>query len=127
MAADENAGFTVAIVQIEGLEELNRQEGYLAGDQAILTAARSAQRAALRFGGTVYRDSGRRFGILVTAGSRPAQPDLIAELHTEFAIGPPFRVGLATWRPGETVEVVVHRARAALSAEVLPPSEPMGQ
>lgn len=127
MAADENAGFTVAIVQIEGLEEVNRQEGYLAGDQAILTAARSAQRAAQRFGGTtVYRDSGRRFGILVTAGSGPAQPELIAELHTEFAIGPPFRVGLATWRPGETVEVVIDRARAALSAEVLPPSEPMG-
>ena len=57
---------TVAIVQLEDLETLNRHDGYLAGDRAIMIAARAAQLAAARFGGTVYRESGRRLGILIS-------------------------------------------------------------
>jgi GGDEF domain-containing protein len=121
-AAQTDGGeLTVAIVQLEGLGELNRQEGYLAGDRAITIAARAAQLAAARFGGAVYRDSGRRFGILVTGTPRGApRPDLAAELHTEFAIGPPVRIGVVTMAPGENGEDVIRRARAAVPATVLP-------
>jgi HD-GYP domain-containing protein (c-di-GMP phosphodiesterase class II) len=123
-AGAADGGLTVAVVRLEGLEEVNRREGYVEGDRMILAAARAAQRAAVRFGGSVYRDSGRRLGILVTGTTSSAQPDLSAELHTEFALGPTVRIGVASSQPGETGEAVIGRARAALEVEVVPPSGP---
>lgn len=112
---------TVAIVQLEDLEIRNRHEGYLAGDRAIMIAARAAQLAATRFGGTVYRESGRRFGILATGVPHdPPRPDLAAELHTEFAVGPPVRIAVVTMQPGESGEEVIGRARAAVAPTVPP-------
>jgi HD-GYP domain-containing protein (c-di-GMP phosphodiesterase class II)/GGDEF domain-containing protein len=128
-AQTDGSEVTVAIVQIETLGDLNRQEGYLAGDRAITLAARAAQLAAARFGGAVYRDSGRRFGILVTGTPRGApRPDLAAELHTEFAIGPPIRIGIVTMTPDQTGEDLITRAREAVTATVLPTTnhEPPG-
>ena len=117
---DENE-LTVAIVQLEGLSNLNRQEGYRAGDRAITIAARAAQLAATRFGGAAYRESGSRIGILVTGTPRRGpRPDLAAELHTEFAIGPPVRIGVVTMAPDENGEHIISRARAAASATMLP-------
>jgi hypothetical protein len=69
----------------------------------------------------VYRVSGRRLGILVTGFPPGApRPDLAAELHTEFAIGPLVRIGVATMVPGENAETVIGRARAAITSTVLP-------
>jgi HD-GYP domain-containing protein (c-di-GMP phosphodiesterase class II)/GGDEF domain-containing protein len=123
-ASADGPAFTVAIVQLEDLEEVNAREGYRAGDHVIQAAARAAQRAAQRLGGTVYRDSGRRFAVLVPAPDGTAAPDVAAELHTEFAVGPGVRLGVAPWQPGDSGEDVVRRARAALLATALPPSEP---
>jgi HD-GYP domain-containing protein (c-di-GMP phosphodiesterase class II)/GGDEF domain-containing protein len=123
-ASLDGPAFSVAIVQLEDLEEVNAREGYRAGDHVIQAAARATQRAAQRLGGTVYRDSGRRFAVLVPAPDAAAAPDVAAELHTEFAIGPGVRLGVAPWQPGDSGEDVVHRARAALLATALPPSEP---
>jgi hypothetical protein len=111
----------LAIIRLEGLEAVNRNEGYREGDRRIVTAARNAQLAAARFGATVYRDSGRRLAVLVTGAGSTHQPDLATELHTEFALGPDVRIGVATGRPGESGEDVVGRARAALDAEIVPP------
>jgi GGDEF domain-containing protein len=119
-AEADHGTLTVAIVQLEDLDALNRREGYIAGDRAITLAARAAQLAAARFGGTVYRDSGRRFGILVVAAPGAAQPDLAAELHTEFAIGPRVRIAVITGAPDETGEDVIARARAAVASPALP-------
>jgi len=116
------AGLTVAMVQLEGLEEVNREHGYGAGDRAIVAAARAAQLAALRVGGTVYRISGRRLGIVV-AGERP---ELAGELHTEFGLGPPVHIGVATPRGGETAEDVIRRARGSLGMAVLTEPPPPG-
>ena len=58
--AVEAGAATVAVVQLEELEAINRRDGYAAGDRALLIAARATQLAAARVGGTVYRDSGRR-------------------------------------------------------------------
>ncbi len=114
-AASSSGEITIALVELDELEAINRREGYAAGDHVILSAARCVQRAALRCGGTAYRDSGRRFGLLVTGTSATAEPDLAAELHTEFAVGPSVRVSLATQQAGETMDDVVTRARAALT------------
>jgi HD-GYP domain-containing protein (c-di-GMP phosphodiesterase class II) len=119
-AQADAAALTVAMVQIEGLEDVNRREGYLAGDHAITRAARAAQLAAARFGGAAYRDSGRRLGILVAGTPSAAQPDLATELHVEFAIGPHVRIGVVTLAPGETGEDLIGRARMAVGTAVLP-------
>jgi HD-GYP domain-containing protein (c-di-GMP phosphodiesterase class II) len=113
-------GMTVAMVQLEDLDRLNRVDGYAAGDHALLIAARAAQLAAARVGGRVYRDSGRRVAVLVGDGPDSRRHDLAAELHTEFAIGPRVRVGVAHWQSGDTGEDVIARARDAMAATASP-------
>ena len=115
-AASGSGEITIALVELDELDAINRREGYTAGDHAILAAARGVQRAALRCGGTAYRESGRRFGLLLGGTGATAEADLAAELHTEFAVGPSVRVGLVTQQPAETIDDVVTRARAALTA-----------
>jgi HD-GYP domain-containing protein (c-di-GMP phosphodiesterase class II) len=112
--SDPGGELTIAIVELDELESINRRQGYGSGDHAIVLASRCVQRAALRCGGTAYRVSGRRFGLLVSATGTVAEADLAAELHTEFAVGPSVRVGIATQQAGETMDDVVTRARAAL-------------
>ncbi|MBA3408232.1 MAG: HD domain-containing protein [Solirubrobacterales bacterium] len=113
--ASSSGELTIAMVELDELEATNRREGYEAGDHAILAASRCVQRAALRCGGTAYRESGRRFSLLVSGASAVADADLAAELHTEFAVGPNVRVSIATQQPGETSDDVITRARAALA------------
>jgi HD-GYP domain-containing protein (c-di-GMP phosphodiesterase class II) len=120
-AGGDGPPFSVALIQIESLDEVNRREGYAAGDRIIQTAARSAQHAALRFGGTVYRHSGRRLGVFVPSRGAPGEPDLAAELHNHFALGPSIRLAVATWQPGDTGDDVIRRARAGLTTHVMPP------
>ncbi|MBV9422326.1 MAG: HD domain-containing protein [Solirubrobacterales bacterium] len=117
-AATEDGGFIVAMVEIQGLEEVNARDGYSAGDRAIVKAARGAQLAAERVGGRAYRDSGRRVAILVPAHPESRQPDVAGELHLQFALGPPVRLGVAVRRPGESGEKVVRRARGAIVTEI---------
>jgi GGDEF domain-containing protein len=76
-AADEDP-ITVAIVQLDELDTINRGDGYAAGDRALLIAARATQLAAARVGGTVYRESGRRLAVLVKG---VPTADLAAELR----------------------------------------------
>lgn len=118
-AAGDSSGFAVAIVEIDGLSDLNARDGYIAGDHVILKAARAAQLAAERVGGRAYRDSGRRLALLVTTHQHSSQPDLAAELHIEFALGPPVRIGVAAWRPGDRGDDVVCRARRALPTAIV--------
>ena len=115
--AAEADGLTVAIVQLDELDDLNRREGYAEGDHALLVAARAIQLAAARVGGSVYRASGRRFALLVAGDPSARGRDLAAELHTEFALGPRVRVAVAS---GDADEDVIARARAALSGAELP-------
>jgi HD-GYP domain-containing protein (c-di-GMP phosphodiesterase class II) len=119
-AAAADDGVAIAIIRLENLDEINRAEGYREGDRRILAAARNAQLAAARFGGSVYRDSGRRLAVLVTGDVSGHQPDLATELHTEFALGPEVRIGAAVGRPGETGEDLIARARATLDAQIVP-------
>jgi hypothetical protein len=72
----------------------------------------------------VYRHSGRRLGVLVPSRGAPGEPDLAAELHNHFALGPSIRLAVATWQPDETGDDVIRRARAGLTAHVMPPRAP---
>jgi HD-GYP domain-containing protein (c-di-GMP phosphodiesterase class II)/GGDEF domain-containing protein len=111
-AASAGGELTIALVRLESLDAVNHSEGYRAGDRVIVAAARNAQLAAVRLGASVYRDGGRRLGILV-AGAH--ERELTAELHTEFALGPPVRIGVGVAQPGEQGEDAIVRAHAALA------------
>ncbi len=123
-AACDDSSFAVAVIEIDGLPELNARDGYIAGDHAIVKAARGAQLAAERVGGRAYRDSGRRLAVLVATDHRSPQPDLAAELHIEFTLGPPTRVGVVAREHGERGDDVVRRARRALPAAIVTRPQP---
>jgi GGDEF domain-containing protein len=109
-AMDAGTRVAVVLAELEDLDAVNRREGYAAGDGMILAAARAVQRAALRCGATAYRDSGRRLGVLLAAAGTEA-PDLLAELHTELALGPRVRIGSAEWRSPLTADELFEHAR----------------
>jgi diguanylate cyclase (GGDEF)-like protein len=114
-ANDGGGEFGVLVVELTELPQMNRVEGYAAGDSAILTVARAVQREAIRCGGTACRYSGRRVA-LVCPGADASKIDHIAsELSAALAGGPRVAVGSAAWQEGDEAEDVVARARLALT------------
>jgi diguanylate cyclase (GGDEF)-like protein len=120
--ADDGGGeFAVVVLELTELPQLNRVEGYAAGDEAIRSAARAVQRAAVRCGGTACRYSGRRLAI-VCPGCDSARAERIAgELAGAMAGGPRVAIGAAVWQDGDQGEDVVARARLALSPAPVAP------
>jgi diguanylate cyclase (GGDEF)-like protein len=114
-AAAGREPFAVVLVELTELPQLNRVDGYAAGDEAIRMVARAIQRAAVRCGGTACRYSGRRLA-LVCPGSDSTGIDHIAqELSTALADGPRVAVGSAWWQDGDQGEDVIARSRLALT------------
>ena len=113
-AAKHYAPFGVVVLELADLPRVNAEEGHVAGDLLIQQASRHARRAAARLGGTAYRVSGRRLGILIPARERSLTPDLLDAVHAEFLAGPTIRAAISTWSPGEDGETVLARARNAL-------------
>ena len=113
-AAKHHSPFGVVVLELADLPRVNADEGHVAGDFLIKQAARHARRAAARLGGTAYRASGRRLGILIPARERNLPPDILDDVHAEFLAGPTIRAAISTWSPGEDGETVLARARNAL-------------
>jgi diguanylate cyclase (GGDEF)-like protein len=117
-AAAAQAGsdpFGVVLVELTELPQLNRVEGYAAGDEAIRTAARAIQRAAVRCGGTACRYSGRRLALVCPSCDGSEAERIAAELGTALADGVRVAVGAAAWQEGDDAADVVARARLALT------------
>ena len=113
-AAQHYSPFGVVVLELADLPRVNAEEGHVAGDLLIKQAARHARRAAARLGGTAYRASGRRLGILIPARERSLTPDLLEAVHAEFLAGPTIRAAISNWSPGDDGETVLARARDAL-------------
>jgi diguanylate cyclase (GGDEF)-like protein len=113
--------FAIVVVELTELPQLNRIEGYAAGDAAIVSAARALQRAAVRCGGTACRYSGRRLA-LVCPDCDPVQAERIAaELAEALADGPRAAVGVAALQDGDQGADVVARAPCSRPAAPSPP------
>jgi len=117
-AAKHDTPFGVVVLELVDLPRVNAETGHLAGDRLIEQAARSARRAAARLGGTAYRVSGRRLGILVPARRASLAPGVLEDVQAEFLGGPAIRAAISAWSPGETGEAVLARARDALKQQV---------
>jgi GGDEF domain-containing protein len=106
--------FAVVLVQLEDLPKLNAEASFLAGDRLIQVAARTAERAAGRTGGSAFRASGRRLAVVAPMRREDGLTGLLEQVQMEFAAGPAVRTGISVWAPGERGDEVVSRAREAL-------------
>jgi GGDEF domain-containing protein len=113
-AARHDVALSFVGLELTALPRINAEQGHLAGDRTIEHAARRSRHAAARVGGTAYRWSGRRFGILVPARGRPVMAGLADEVQTEFLDGPEVAVVEVVREPGEAADALLGRARAAL-------------
>ena len=113
-ASVQQRPFAIVLVELVDLVQVNREEGYAVGDSAVQRAARAVERAALRFGGTACRYSGRRLGLVLPGGEDVAE-ECAAEIHGDLVEGPRIRTVAAVWQPGESGEDVIARARRALT------------
>jgi diguanylate cyclase (GGDEF)-like protein len=112
-AVVQDRTFGVVLVELKGVSEVNRLRGYAAGDEEIRAAARTLQEIAARRGATPCRYGGSRLALVVPDIDEVSAELLAAETAAE--IGRDSRAAAATWRPGETGDAVVSRARAGLS------------
>jgi GGDEF domain-containing protein len=117
-AAQRDAPVRVVILELVDLPRVNAESGYDAGDRLIEHAARTARRAAARLGGTAYRVSGRRLGILLPAREGALTPAILDDVRAEFLAGPAIRAAMSASSPGEAGDEVLARARDALKHDM---------
>lgn len=112
--------FSVVLIELTGIAELNWREGYAAGDEAIRIAARTVQYVASRHGGTACHQGGHRLGLILSDTDERSAGLLADELLVSLRDGPSVRVPAASWRPGDDGEAVIVRARARLNHRPMP-------
>ena len=118
-AAMSHSPFSVILLELHSLGEINDQEGYGAGDRAIVEAAPPGP-GGRACGGTACRYGGKRLAVLAPDMSEEAAAALGRDLETELeADGPPARAAVAEWRPGDPPTAAVARARLALASREL--------
>jgi len=106
--------FTVALLELAGLEEENRRNGFSAGDSALRAAARTVQRVAVRHNGTAARHGGARLAFTLPGvdgeGATRIGDEVAGALPEDLR--PLFAI--AESGPGEGGDEVLSRARGAL-------------
>jgi diguanylate cyclase (GGDEF)-like protein len=114
-AARRRRPFAVVMVELSNLSEINRREGYAAGDQALQELAHAVERVLDGMTATAGRFSGRRLAIVLPAAGHNVAAAVAARVAEGFNHGrPPVRTGIAVWQHGDHGEDVLARARLAL-------------
>lgn len=109
--------FTVALVELAGLDELNRAEGLEGGDAALVAVAQAASRVAAHLRGSACRFSGARLALLLPGPGSSVDVALL-ELRRELEpLRAEPRFGAAAWQPGEEGRDVLARVRDALAVQ----------
>ncbi|HLM08599.1 MAG TPA: HD domain-containing phosphohydrolase [Thermoleophilaceae bacterium] len=114
-AARHQRPFAVVMVELSELSEINRREGYAAGDAALRLAARALERAVAAEPATVGRYSGRRLAaVLPGKGHQAASAYGVRIQRALEEVGQRCRTGVAVWQHGDHGEDVFARARLAV-------------
>ncbi len=119
-AAVQGRPFGVVLAELADLHEVNRRDGFQAGDRQLVEVASGLRRAELRSAGTACRAGGRRFALLVPGADEPAARAAGDARIAELAGGPRCRFSAVSWRAGEDGYAVLERARADLAALSVP-------
>lgn len=111
--------FSVILVELTGIEEINERSGYTVGDEKIRDAAQTVQSAAARLGGTAYRHGGNRLAMVVLGLDASSARTIAAEVSAGIEDGVGARVATAIWNPGDSGDAVIARARTGLEQPTL--------
>lgn len=113
----------LAMVDLDDFKSINDSFGHAAGDRALVHFV-TAARACLRPTDAIARTGGEEFVVVLPATAIENAIEALQRMQRELARSPfvhegrPLRVtfsgGAAQWRPGETLEDVLHRADAAM-------------
>jgi diguanylate cyclase len=112
--------FSVLMIDLDHFKDLNDRFGHLAGDDVLIDLARRLERM-VRASDTVARWGGEEFLLLApeTSGEDARRLAEMIRQHVDAnALADRYRItlslGVASYRPGDTVQSVVARADAAL-------------
>jgi diguanylate cyclase (GGDEF)-like protein len=121
-----NVPFSVVLVELTSLAEVNQRDGYAAGDRAIMDVARVVSDVAARVRGTACRYGGRRLAVLAPATTSEAAAALGRDVERLVeTTGHAVRTAVAEWRVGDPPSAPVARARLDLAPrEVQTPPTP---
>jgi diguanylate cyclase (GGDEF)-like protein len=114
-ASLQDDSFGVVLVEPVDIAAINANEGYSAGDEAIRAVAVAVQQVAIRVGGTACRHGGKRVGLIAPNADEAQVGRIASEIAAELGDSPKVECGEAAWRPGETGDDVIARAKLALS------------
>lgn len=105
--------FSVALVRLGGVEAINRELGYAAGDREIREAANVVRRVAGRRAGVACRYGDIRLAVVVPESDGLDAAGFLKELSEEMQ-DPTATFSAATWMPGDDGETVIERAVTGL-------------
>ena len=108
--------FAIMLFHADEVEHVNEVDGYAAGDAHLRSCARAISRLGVRWGATACREGGLTLALLVPADRAEAPDVLEAEAREELRDCGAFRMSVETWRPGDSGDAVIARARASLDA-----------
>jgi diguanylate cyclase (GGDEF)-like protein len=114
----QNDSFGVILVEPSEIAEINAREGYAAGDAVIRQVAAGVQQVAIRVGGTACRHGGKRVGVIAPNADEAMVARIASEIAAELGDSPRVGCGEAAWRPGESGDDVIARAKLALHQRV---------
>lgn len=124
IAARQANGFCLCMIDIDFFKKINDVHGHNMGDDVLRMFASTAK-AALRDTDVISRWGGEEFLVMMagtTAATAKALVDrmrvAVDQVHMRAPGGEPVRVtfsaGLACYRPGESIDLVIERADRAL-------------
>jgi HD-GYP domain-containing protein (c-di-GMP phosphodiesterase class II)/GGDEF domain-containing protein len=114
-AALQDDGFGLVLVELTGLEETNRRDGFAAGDQLLVEAARTLRRLEPAVGGVACRLSGRTLALFVRDGIAAARERVVEAL-------PGCRAESVAWEPGEDGYDLLARAQRTVKVSRATPT-----
>lgn len=110
----------MVLVEVSDLAQTNATKGYAAGDETIRATARAVQRLAASRGGTACRYSGGRLAVVLPNLRGSEVQSAVAEFARTLDEVARTRLAAAVWRPGDSGDAVVARARRMLAHEGRP-------
>ena len=106
--------FAVVMVEIRDLPDINRRDGYAAGDAALYDVARALEEALATTTAIPGRYSGRRLAAIMPKSGQSAGTAAADRLLRRLDAGPAVRTAVAVWHHGDHGEAVLGRARVTL-------------
>jgi diguanylate cyclase (GGDEF)-like protein len=113
--------FAVVMAELTTLSQINRSEGYAAGDDALRELGQAVEHALDGMTATAGRFSGRRVAVVLPGTGHQAASAFAGRVAERFdGRGLALRTGVAVWQHGDHGDDVLARARLELDTAPSP-------